>query len=156
MVISSDDYTDKVYHSVEHGQDDTSMLLSKHNDVSEDEDKLSFGIADDLFLHPTKPNQEEIQEMEKELEEGGSLDTDISTGILASWPDMDHVMCMNDVEMNKASVTVPEEIDTDTALTGLDHDDNHHHQDGMLIISLFSFFLTTKTALFSWVLDIAF
>jgi len=144
MVISSNDYTDKVYHSVEHGQDDTSMLLSKHNDVSEDEDKLSFGIADDL------------QEMDKELGGGGSLDTDTSTGILASLPDMDHVMCMNDVEMNKASVTVPEEIDTDTALTGLDHDDNHHHQDGMLIISLFSFFLTTKTALFSWVLDIAF
>ena len=141
MVISSDDYTDKVYHSVEHGQDDASMVLSKPNDVSEDEDKLSFGIADDLFLHPTKPNQEEIQEMEKELEEGGSLDTDTSTGILASWPDMDHVMCMNDVEMNKASVTVPEEIDTDTALTGLDHDDNHDNQDGTLIIRLFFLFL---------------
>jgi len=144
MVISSDDYTDKVYHSVEHGQDDASMVLSKPNDVSEDEDKLSFGIADDL------------QEMDKELEGGGSLDTDTSTGILASWPDMDRVIRMNDVEMSKDSVTVPEEIDTDTALTGLDHDDNHHHQDGMLIISLFSFFLTTKTALFSWVLDIAF
>jgi len=131
MVISSDDYTDKVYHSVEHGQDDASMVLSKPNDVSEDEDKLSFGIADDLFLHPTKPNQEEIQEMEKELEEGGSLDTDISTGILASWPDMDCVICMNDVEMSKDSVTVPEEIDAGTAPTGLDHDDNHDNQDGI-------------------------
>ncbi|PUZ36378.1 hypothetical protein GQ55_9G033300 [Panicum hallii var. hallii] len=131
MVISSNDYTDKVYHSAEHGQDDTSMVLSNPNDVSEDEDKPSFGIADDLFLHPTKPNQEEIQEIEKELEEGGSLDTDTSTGILASWPDMDRVMCMNDVEMNKDSVTVPEEIDADTAPTCLDHDDSHDHQDGI-------------------------
>jgi hypothetical protein len=148
MVISSNDYTDKVYHSAEHGQDDTSMVLSNPNDVSEDLDKPSFGIADDLFLHPTKPNQEEIQEIEKELEEGGSLDTDTSTGILASWPDMDRVMCMNDVEMNKDSA--------DTAPTCLDHDDSHDHQDGMSIISLFSFLLTTKNALFSWVLDIAF
>ncbi|RLN38562.1 SCAR-like protein 1 isoform X1 [Panicum miliaceum] len=131
MVISSDEHTDKVYHSVEHGQYDTSMVLSNPNDVSEDEGKLSFGIAGDLFLHPTKPNQEEIQEMEKELEEGGSLDTDTSTGILASWPDMDSVMCMNDVEMNKDRVTVPEEIDDDTAPTGLDHEDNHDHQDGI-------------------------
>ncbi|OEL32068.1 SCAR-like protein 1 [Dichanthelium oligosanthes] len=135
MAIGSNDYTDKVYHSVEHGQDvvldDTSMVLSKPNDVSEDEDKLSFGIADDLFLHPTKPNREEIQEMERELEEGGSLDTDTSPGILASWPDKDQVMCMNDVQMVKDSVTVPEEIAADATPTGLDPDDIHNHQDGI-------------------------
>lgn len=131
---------------MEQGQDvvldDTSMVSSKPNYVPEDEDKLSFRIADDLFPHPTIPNQEEIQEMEKELE-GGSLDTDASPGILASWPDKNHVMCLNDVEMDKDNVIVPEEIAADMAPTGLDPHDNHDHQDGMLIISLFFLFLNT-------------
>ncbi|CAN6291353.1 unnamed protein product [Urochloa humidicola] len=134
MAIGSNDHTDKVYHSLEHGPDvvldDTSMVLSKPNDFSEDNDKLSFGITDDLFLHRTQPNQEEIQEMEEELEQGGSLDTDTSPSILASWPDKDRLM--NDVyEMDKDNVTVPEEIAADTAPTGLDPDGNHDHQDGI-------------------------
>jgi hypothetical protein len=131
---------------MEHGQgvvlDDTSMVSSKPNYVPEDEDKLSFGIAVDLFPHPTIPYEEEIQEMEKELE-GGSLDTDTSPGILASWPDKGHVMCMNDVEMDKDNITVPEEIVADTSPTSLDQHDNHDHQDGMLIVSLFFLFLNT-------------
>ncbi|CAN6286390.1 unnamed protein product [Urochloa humidicola] len=133
LAIGSNDHTDKVYHSLEHGQDvlldDTSMVLSKPNDVSEDKDKLSFEIADDLFLHRTQPNQEEIQEMEKELEQGGSLDTDTSPSIIASWPDKDHVM--NDVETDKNNATVPEEIAVGTARTGLDPVGNNDHQDGI-------------------------
>ncbi|RCV40245.1 hypothetical protein SETIT_9G037400v2 [Setaria italica] len=132
--VGNNNYTDEVYCSMEQGQDvvldDTSMVSSKPNYVPEDEDKLSFRIADDLFPHPTIPNQEEIQEMEKELE-GGSLDTDASPGILASWPDKNHVMCLNDVEMDKDNVIVPEEIAADMAPTGLDPHDNHDHQDGI-------------------------
>ncbi|KAF8748243.1 hypothetical protein HU200_012986 [Digitaria exilis] len=128
------DETDKARHSVEHAQDivlDDSSILSQPNDVSEDEGKISFGIADDLFLQPTKPNQEEIQQERKKLEEGGSQDTD-SPGIFASWPDKDHaVVRMNDVEMEEDDVTVPEIISADTASTGLDPDDNHDQQDGI-------------------------
>ncbi|CAL4936705.1 unnamed protein product [Urochloa decumbens] len=133
MAIGSNDHTDKMYHSLEHGQDavldDTSMVLSKPNNFSEDNDKLSFGIADDSFLHRTQPNQEEIQEMEKELEQGGSLDMDTSPSILAPLPDKDHLM--SHVEMDKDNVTVPEEMAAGTAPTGLDPDGNHDHQDGI-------------------------
>lgn len=148
MAIGSNDDTDKVHHSVEHGQDmvldDTSMVLSQPNDVSEDKVKISFGIADDLFLHPTKPNQEEMQEVKKNLEEGGSQDAD-TPGIFASWPDKDHAMCMNGVETEKDDVKVPGVISADTAPTGLDPDDNYDQQDGMLISPFFfTFSLTPK------------
>lgn len=141
MAIGCNNYPDKVHHPVEHVQDvvldDISMVLSKPNDVSEDEDKISSGIADDLSLHPTKSNQEEMQELKKELEEGRSLESGSSPSKLASLPDKDHVMWMNDVEVD--NVTIPKEIVADTAPTGLDPDGVHEHQDGMLIISLYVF-----------------
>ncbi|XP_062212825.1 SCAR-like protein 1 isoform X2 [Phragmites australis] len=121
LAVSSINYTDKAYHSVDHGKnfelDGTSIVLSKLNDVSEDEEDINVGIADDLFLHPTIPNQEKIQELKKEFEEGKSLDTDTSPGKLASLLVKDHGMCMNDLEMD--NVLVPEEIVADTTPTGL-------------------------------------
>ncbi|XP_066365344.1 SCAR-like protein 1 isoform X1 [Miscanthus floridulus] len=133
MVIGCNNYTDKVRHPVEHVQDvvldDISMVLSKPNDVSEDKDKISSGIADDLSLHPTKPNQEEMQELKKELEEGRSLESGSSPSKLASLPDKDHVMWMNDVEVD--NVTIRKEIVADTAATGLDTDGIHECQDGI-------------------------
>ncbi|XP_062214170.1 SCAR-like protein 1 isoform X2 [Phragmites australis] len=131
LAMSSNDYTDKAYHLVEHGQnfepDGTSIVLSKPNDVSKDEEDINVGIADDFFLHPAKPNQEEIQESKKEFEDGESLDTGTSPVKLASLPDKDHGMCMNDLEMD--NVSVPEEIVVDTTPTGLDPDDIHEHLD---------------------------
>ncbi|WVZ61017.1 hypothetical protein U9M48_010957 [Paspalum notatum var. saurae] len=125
MAIGSDDYTEKENHAVEHEQDieldNTFIISSKPNDVSEDKNKINFGVADDLFLHHTKPNQKEIQESEKELEAGGSLESDTSPSKPASSPD-------KDVEMN--NVKIPEEIVADTAPTGLDPD-GHMHQDGI-------------------------
>jgi hypothetical protein len=108
------------------------MVLSKPNDVSEDEDKISSGSADDLSLHPTKPNQEEMQELKKEFDEGRSLESGSSGSKLASLPDKDHVMWMNDVEVD--NVTVPKETPS-----GLDPDGIHERQDGMLIISFYVF-----------------
>lgn len=131
--IGGNDYAEKEHHAVEQGQDielhNASIILNKPNDVSEDEDKINSGVADDLFLHPTKPNQEEIQELEKELEAGRSLESDTSPSGLASLPDKDHVMWMNDGEMD--SVRIPEENFADTAPTGLDPDGIHEHRDGI-------------------------
>lgn len=138
MAICWNTYTDKVHHPVQLVQDvvvnDISMALSKHNDVSKDEDKISSGIADDLSLHPTKPNQEEMQVLKKALEEDKSLESGSSPSKLASLPDKDHVMWMNDVEVD--NVTIPKEIVTDTIPTGLDPDGIHECEDGMMIISL--------------------
>ncbi|XP_021307242.1 SCAR-like protein 1 isoform X2 [Sorghum bicolor] len=128
MAIGCNNYTDKARHPVEHVQDvvldDISMVLSKPNDVSEDEDKISSGSADDLSLHPTKPNQEEMQELKKEFDEGRSLESGSSPSKLASLPDKDHVMWMNDVEVD--NVTVPKETPS-----GLDPDGIHERQDGI-------------------------
>jgi phage repressor protein C with HTH and peptisase S24 domain len=136
MAIGCNNYTEKVHHPVEHVQDvvldDISMILSKPNDVSEDEDKISSGNADDLSLHPTKLNQEEIQELKTESEEGRSLESGSSPS-KASLPNKDHVS-MNDVEAD--TVTIPKETVADTAPTGLDPDGIDERQDGMLIISL--------------------
>jgi hypothetical protein len=149
MAIGCNNYSDKVRHPVEHVQDvvldDISMVLSKPNDVSEDEDKISSGIADDLSLHPTKPNQEEMQELKKELEEGRSLESGSSPSKLASLPDKDHVMWMNDVEVD--NVTIPKEIVADTAPTGLDTDGVHEYQDGMLILFFMFYLSASKNAI---------
>lgn len=131
MAIGCNNYTEKVHHPVEHVQDvvldDISMILSKPNDVSEDEDKISSGNADDLSLHPTKLNQEEIQELKTESEEGRSLESGSSPS-KASLPNKDHVS-MNDVEAD--TVTIPKETVADTAPTGLDPDGIDERQDGV-------------------------
>ncbi|KAJ1293002.1 hypothetical protein BS78_01G034400 [Paspalum vaginatum] len=124
--IGNNDYTEKENHAVEHDQDieldDTSIILSKPNDVSEDKNKSNSGVADDLFFHPTKPNQKEILDLEKKLETGRSLGSDTSPSKPASSPD-------KDVGMD--NVNIPEEIVADTAPTGLDPEGIHKHQDGI-------------------------
>ncbi|KAL6894335.1 hypothetical protein ACP4OV_008433 [Aristida adscensionis] len=127
---SSSDCTDKAYNSVEHGQkfllDDTYMVLSKRNDVSQDEEETNVVNTDGSFFHPTIPNQEQTQELKNLPEEGTSRDTDTSPVKPALLPDKDHVMH----ELDMGNVAVSEETVEDTSLTDLDPVDIHDHLDG--------------------------
>ncbi|KAL6638131.1 hypothetical protein ACP70R_025703 [Stipagrostis hirtigluma subsp. patula] len=132
LATSNNDYTEKGCHSGEHGQkfvlDGTSVALSKPNDVSQDQE-ITVGNADDSFLYTTLSNQEQIQELKKQSEEGTSLDTCTSPGRLALLSDKDHAMHMDDFGMD--IVAVPEVTVEDTTPTGLDPDDIHEHLDGV-------------------------
>lgn len=116
--------------------DRTTMIFGKRNDVSQDEE-IEVGNADDLLLHPTIPNQEEMQLFKKQFEEGTSLDASTLPGKLASLPNMGPVMHMNDLKLD--NVAVPEEIVANTTATGLDPDDIHKHLDGKSIVYFFFF-----------------
>jgi hypothetical protein len=141
LSISSNDCADKKCHSVNHGQnsvlDGSSMPMDEPNDVSENEEEINVGDADELFLHPTKSNKEESQDSKKELEECKPLDTSTSLSTLAALPNKDHVMCSNDLDMD--NVGIPEENIVDPTSTDSDPVDIHEHLDGMFIVNLYSF-----------------
>ncbi|GJM97031.1 hypothetical protein PR202_ga13926 [Eleusine coracana subsp. coracana] len=68
--------------------DGSSMSMGGPNVVSEDEEEINVGDADELFLHPTKSDEKELQDSEKDLAECESLDT----GTFAAVPDKDSVV----------------------------------------------------------------
>jgi hypothetical protein len=145
LTISSNECADKKCHSVSHGQnsvlDGSSMSMNGPNDVLEDEEEINVGDANENFLHPTKSNKEELQDSKKELEEGKSLDTGTSLGTIAALPDKDHVMCMNDLDID--NVEVPEENVVDPTPAVLDPDDIYEHLDGICLSLIFILFLIT-------------
>ncbi|KAF7075676.1 hypothetical protein CFC21_080434 [Triticum aestivum] len=128
----SSDYHEIAYRSAEDGQNnvvDTSTISGQPNDVSHAGGEVEVSHADDLLLQSSTHNQEQIQLSKEPFEECTSLaavvqETDTK---VASLPDMDPVVHMNDLEFN--NVALPAEIDTSTIPTSLDPDVTHKHSD---------------------------
>ncbi|KAM3279389.1 hypothetical protein ACQJBY_046624 [Aegilops geniculata] len=107
LATISSDYHEIAYRSVEDGQN-----------------KALDGTSPS-----STPNQEQIQLSKKPFEECTSLATVVqeTDSKLASPPDMDPVVPMNDLELN--NVASPAEIDRSTTPTSLDPDGVHKHLD---------------------------
>ncbi|KAE8808900.1 SCAR-like protein 1 [Hordeum vulgare] len=128
----SSDYHEIAYRSAEGGQnkvDDTSTISGQPNDVSHAGGKFEVPHADDSLLHSRIVNQEQLQLPKKQFEECTSLGTAVqeTDSKLASLPDMDPVVHMNDLEFN--NVAHPAEIYTSTTPTSLYPDGSHKHLD---------------------------
>ncbi|KQK12485.1 SCAR-like protein 1 [Brachypodium distachyon] len=125
LVIRSSDY-EKAYHSREHGQENVldckPTILGQPNDVSHDGGELKVPGAHDLLLRSTTLNPELSKEQSEECK---SLDTGMPSSKLASLPDMDCVLHMNNLELG--NVVFPEENNTSTTPTSLDPDGVHKH-----------------------------
>lgn len=138
----SSDYHEIAYRSAEDGQnnvvDGTSTVSGQPNDVSHAGGEIEVPHADDLLLHSGTANQEQLQLSKKQFEECTSLATVVqeTDSKLASLPDMDLVVHMNDLEFN--NVALPAESNTSTTPTSLDPDGTHKHPDSKSTIC-FSF-----------------
>uniref|UniRef100_A0A0E0KKQ1 WH2 domain-containing protein n=1 Tax=Oryza punctata TaxID=4537 RepID=A0A0E0KKQ1_ORYPU len=119
--IDSNDCIEKAFHSLEDDKnfapDGTSVILGRPNDVSQREEEIEAGNADDSLLHPTISNQE-VHRSNNQLE-GVAVHANDSSGKVAPFPDMDPGMCM-DLELD--NVAVPKEIVANTPSTGLELD----------------------------------
>ncbi|KAM3261615.1 hypothetical protein ACQJBY_052351 [Aegilops geniculata] len=122
----SSDYHEIAYRSVEDGQnnvvDGTSTVSGQPNDVSHAGAEIEVPHADDLLLHSSTANQEQIQFSKKRFEECTSLATVVqeTDSKLASLPEMD-------LKFN--NVAVPAESNMSTTPTSLDPDGTHKHPD---------------------------
>ncbi|XP_066164710.1 SCAR-like protein 1 isoform X2 [Oryza sativa Japonica Group] len=105
--------------------DGTSVILGRPNDVSQCEEEIEVGNADDSLLQPTISNQE-VHRSNNQLE-GVAMHASISSGKVASFPDMDPGMCTKDLELD--NVLVPKETVANTPPTGLGTDHIHEHVD---------------------------
>ncbi|XP_037436817.1 SCAR-like protein 1 isoform X2 [Triticum dicoccoides] len=129
----SSNYHEIAYRSAEDGRnnvvDGTSTISGQPNDVSHAVGEVEVPHADDLLLQSGTHNQEQIQLSKKPFEECTSIATVVqeTDTKVASLPDMDPVVHMNDLEFN--NVALPAEIDTSTKPTSLDPDVTHKHSD---------------------------
>ncbi|CAM0877287.1 unnamed protein product [Alopecurus aequalis] len=133
LAISSSDYHEKAYRSAERGQnnmvDGTSTIFEQPNDVSHDGGEIRVPVADDLLLHSSTRNQEQIQLSKNQFEECTSLDTVVqgTASKLVTPLDMDPVVHMNDLQLD--NIAFPEETDTSTTPASLDPNCIHKHLD---------------------------
>lgn len=134
--IESNDFIEKPFHSLEDDKnfapDGTSVILGRPNDVSQCEEEIEVGNADDSLLQPTISNQE-VHRSNNQLE-GVAMHASISSGKVASFPDMDPGMCTKDLELD--NVVVPKETVANTPPTGLGTDHIHEHVDGKPFVCL--------------------
>jgi hypothetical protein len=140
LATSSSNYHEIAYRSAGHGQNDvldgTSTIFGQPNDVSHDGGEIRVPDADDLLLHSSAPNQEQMQLSKDQFEECASVDTVVqgTASNLVTLPDMDPVVHMKDLELD--NIAVPEEINMSSTLTSLDPDCIHKHLDGMSLFFL--------------------
>lgn len=133
LATSSSNYHEIAYRSAGHGQNDvldgTSTIFGQPNDVSHDGGEIRVPDADDLLLHSSAPNQEQMQLSKDQFEECASVDTVVqgTASNLVTLPDMDPVVHMKDLELD--NIAVPEEINMSSTLTSLDPDCIHKHLD---------------------------